>query len=118
MVNKKKIPDFTRWTSKSRAALKPAWRKPRGINSKIRRVFGGKMKMPSVSYGANRDLRYVHPSGKMEVLVYTMKDLEKVNHDKQAVRIAAAVGKKKRMEIIKRSEEMKLKVLNPMRKSV
>lgn len=114
MVNKKKIPDFSRWTSKSRDAIKSPWRRPRGINSKIRKKLGGKMKMPSISYGAQKEMRYLHPSGLKEILVYTANALDKIDSKKQAVRIAAAVGKRKKLEIMKKSGEMKLKVLNPV----
>ncbi len=115
MVNKRKMPDFSRWTSKSRDAIKPAWRKPRGINSKIRKKLGGKMKMPSISYGAQHEMRYLHPSGLKDVLVYNLRDLEKIDSKKEAARIAASVGKRKRSDIMKKAEEMKLKILNPVK---
>ncbi len=113
MVNPRKRPKFLRWPSKSVASLKSPWRKPQGSHSKIRDKMKGKQPMPSISYGAPRQLRYLHPSGYMEVLISNMNDLGKIDPLKQAARISSTVGKRKRMEILKRSEEMKIKVLNP-----
>lgn len=113
MVNPRKKPKFKRWLSQSYKRLEKSWRRERGIHSKIRRREKGKPKMPSPGYGAPRALRYLHPSGFKEVLVYTPKELEKINPEKEAIRIAHVVGKKKKEEIIKKAEELKIKVLNP-----
>lgn len=113
-MNPRKKPKFLRPMAESyRRLRKVKWRKQRGSQSKIRRKLKGKRKMPSPGYGAPKNLRYLHPSGLKEVLVYNLKDLEKINPEKEAVRIAHTVGKKKRSEILKKAEEMKLKVLNP-----
>ena len=69
--------------------------------------------MPTVGYGAPKKLKYLHPSGLKDILIHNLKDLENINVEKEAVRIASAIGKKKRSEILKKSEEMKLRVLNP-----
>jgi large subunit ribosomal protein L32e len=112
-MNPRKKPDFKRWLSQSLKRIKPSWRKPRGMRSKIRMRKKGKFKMPSVGYGAPRHLRFLHPSGFKEVLVSSLKDLEKVDPKTEAIKIAHTVGKKKRQEILKRAEELKIKILNP-----
>ncbi|MBI2084472.1 MAG: 50S ribosomal protein L32e [Candidatus Aenigmarchaeota archaeon] len=113
MVNPRKRPEFPRWPSKSIRSLKPAWRKQHGINSKIRIKRGGKQPVPSISYGAPRNLRYLHPSRMMEVRIHNVAELGKVNPEKEAVKIASTVGAKKRKEIIEKSQALKIKVLNP-----
>ena len=113
MVNPRKLPKFKRWLSQTYMRLDESWRKARGSQSKIRRKEKSKFKMPNVGYGAPRHLRYVHPSGFREVLVHNLKELEKIDSSKQAVKIAHTVGRKKRIDILKRAEEMKIKVLNP-----
>lgn len=112
-MNPRKKPEFVRWVSKSLKRIKPAWRRERGIHSKIREKRKGKLRMPSVSYGAPKELRYLHPSGLKEVLVYNVKDLGKVNTEKEAVRIASSVGNKKKNEILEKAKELKIKILNP-----
>lgn len=113
MVNKRNNPKFVRWPSKSLKKLKSAWRRPKGINSKITEKKKGKLPMPNPGYGAPRKTRFLHPSGYRDVLIENVKGLDKIDFKKEAVRIASAVGEKKRTEILKKAEEMKLKVLNP-----
>ena len=112
-MNPRKNPKFVRWLSVSLKRIKPSWRRPKGINSKIAQKRKGKLPMPTVGYGAPKKLRYLHPSGLKDILIHNLKDLENINVEKEAVRIASAIGKKKRSEILKKSEEMKLRVLNP-----
>ncbi|MEM7826253.1 MAG: 50S ribosomal protein L32e [Candidatus Aenigmatarchaeota archaeon] len=112
-MNPRKKPDFRRWLSERIKRLKPAWRRPRGMHSKIRIRKKSKIKMPNIGWGAPKNLRYLHPSGFKEVLVHNPKDLEKIDPKTQAARIASSVGKKKRQEILKKAEELKIKVLNP-----
>jgi large subunit ribosomal protein L32e len=112
-MNLRKKPEFRRWMSQAYRRVKPSWRKPRGRQSKIRAKLKGKLKMPTVGYGAPKELRYLHPSGFKEVLVYNVDDLSKVDPKEEAIRISSKVGKKKRMEILKKAEELKIKVLNP-----
>lgn len=112
-MNPRNNPKFVRWLSASLKRVRSSWRKPQGINSKIRMKLKGRLPMPTVGYGAPKEMRYLHPSGLKEVLVHNVKDLEKINPEKEAVKIASSVGNKKRNEILKKAEEKKLKILNP-----
>lgn len=113
MVNPRKKPKFLRSSAIAYKRLGKKWRKSRGWHSKVRIREKGKPKMPSVGYGAPRELRYLHPSGFREVLVSNVNDLQKIDPSKEVVKIAHAVGKKKRSGILKKAEELKIKVLNP-----
>lgn len=112
-MNPKKKPKFRRWMSQTLRRVDESWRRPHGTHSKIKRDEKGKIKMPTPGYGSPRELRYLHPSGFREVLVSNLKDLENIDSKKQAAKIAHTVGKKKRELILKKAEEMKIKVLNP-----
>lgn len=57
-------------------------------------------------------MRYLHPSGFREVLVHNMNEMQNLDAQKQAVRISHTVGKKLRAQILKKAEEIKVKVLN------
>lgn len=92
---------------------KVKWRRARGSQSKLRKKIKFKGKMPSKGFRAPKELRYLHPSGYKEVLVYNPDDLEKIDPEKEAVRISARVSKRKKAEIVKKAEELKIKVLNP-----
>ena len=96
-----------------RRRLKDVWRKPRGIDNKQREKQAKMGALPNVGYRNPRSIRGLHPSGYREVLVRCLKDLEGLKSaDGIAVRIASAVGKRKRKLIVDKVNEMGLKLLN------
>ncbi|MDB2224359.1 50S ribosomal protein L32e [Halorubrum ezzemoulense] len=106
-------PQFNRQDYHKKKRIPTSWRKPRGGLSKQRRRM--KSKGPVVEAGfrsptASRDL---HPSGFEEVRVHNTDDLEGVDGDTQAVRIASKVGGRKRELIEDEAEERGIRVLNP-----
>lgn len=109
---KKKEPDFIRQESWKYVRLKENWRRPRGIDSKMRLKKKGRPKMPNIGYRTPRIIRGLHPSGFKEILVYNPSQLNNVNPDREAIRIAGTVGRKKRLEIIKKADELGIRVLN------
>lgn len=113
MVNPRNKPEFKRHMSEAYVRIGESWRKPRGIHSKVRIGEKGKPRRPKIGYGAPKSLRFLHPSGYKEVLVRNLKDLEKVDKEKEAIRIASSIGKKKREEIIKVAKERNIWILNP-----
>ncbi len=112
-MNPRKKPKFLRHMHEAYKRIGTSWRKPRGIQSKVKLKEKGKIQMPNVGYGAPNELKYLHPSGFKEVLVNNVNDLQNIDTNKEAVRIAHTVGKRKRSEILKKAEGMKIKVLNP-----
>ncbi|NOZ76567.1 MAG: 50S ribosomal protein L32e [Euryarchaeota archaeon] len=92
--------------------LSKAWRRPRGVTNKVRKRLSGKGRAPSIGYGTDRSRRGLHPSGLREVLVSNVKELEAIDPATTAARISGRVGKRKKEQILKRADELKLKVLN------
>lgn len=110
-MNPRKKPQFRRQLGKRYGRLHGKWRSPKGMTSKLRRKEKSHGHSPSIGYGAPKNLRFLHPSGFKEILVHNVHELE--NLDKQtAARISTSVGKKKRNEILKKAEELKIKILN------
>ncbi len=105
---------FVRYHSGSRRKLSPAWRKPRGMHNKVRQSRKGKPPKVKAGYGWNADLRHIHPSGFLEALVHRPEELAGLGPGR-AVRVGGRVGRKKRLEIQSKAQEMGLKVLNPVR---
>ncbi len=110
---KLKRPKFVRQESWRYIRLKPNWRKPKGKDSKMRLQVKGWPPLVKVGYRTPRTYRGLHPSGYKEVLVYRPDDLEGLNPEVHAVRIAGSVGMRKRLVILEEAEKLGLKVLNP-----
>lgn len=56
--------------------LQTNWRRPKGIDSRVRRKFKGTTLMPNIGYGSNKKTRHVLPSGFVKFLVHNVKDVE------------------------------------------
>ncbi|MFB0514079.1 MAG: 50S ribosomal protein L32e [Candidatus Bathyarchaeia archaeon] len=110
---KSKKPRFRRQESWRYKRVSEVWRKPDGIDSKMRRKKKGWPKSVEVGYRGPKAARGLHPSGYAEVLIRTVDDVEKVDPKTQAIRIAHAVGARKRIEITARARERDIHILNP-----
>lgn len=84
------------------------WRKVRGIDTKRKKENGA---TPSAGFGFIAEARHLHPSGYGEMLVARPSQLEGFPKD-TAARIASKVGRKKRMEIVRKANELGIHVLN------
>ncbi len=105
-------PSFVRQESWRYKRVKSNWRKPRGIDSKMRLGIKGWPKLVKIGYGGPKCGRYLHPSGYYDKLVHNVNGLSILDPKKDAARIAATVGKRKRKEIIEKAKGLRLKVLN------
>ena len=107
-----KRPSFKRQNWFRYKRLGEKWRRPRGIHSKMRRHFKYRIPVVQVGFRGPASGRGLHPSGFEEVLVHNTKEIENVNPETQAVRISSTVGDKKRELIVKKADELKIRVFN------
>jgi large subunit ribosomal protein L32e len=114
-IQKHKKPVFRRTDGHKYKRLDENWRRPRGIQGKQRRHYKGKGAIAQVGYGSPVAVKGLHPSGYAEVLVCTVSQLDDVNAEVEAVRIAAKVGGRKKALIEAKAAELSIKVLNPTR---
>jgi large subunit ribosomal protein L32e len=112
---KLKRPEFIRQESWRYVRVKPNWRRPRGKDSKMRLQVRGWPPLVKIGYRTPRRYRDLHPSGYKEVLVYKPEDLQGLNPEIHAVKIAGAVGMRKRLLIADEARKLGLRILNPPR---
>jgi large subunit ribosomal protein L32e len=93
--------------------VKVRWRKPKGIDSKMRKKKRGRPVLPNIGRRTPRNLRNRHPLGLYEVLVNRVEDLKSVNPQTHVARIAGGVGSRKREGIIEEAKKLNIKILNP-----
>ena len=102
--------DMSRFSKlgKNRKKLQ-SWRKPKGRDNKMRLKRKSYPSVVSVGYKTSKK-----ESGKVNglfpVLVHNLKELESLGKDSAAV--IAKVGAKKKLELIKKADELKIKILN------
>jgi large subunit ribosomal protein L32e len=106
-------PKFIRPESWRYVRIKPMWRKPKGLDHKVRKSFKGWPSLVSIGYRGPKVARSIHPSGHLEVLVNNVKEVEVLVPGRDAARIAAGVGARKRKDILARAKELGIVVLNP-----
>lgn len=108
-------PEFIRQESWRYVRLHPMWRKPKGVDNKVRRQDKGWPALVRVGYRGPANSRGLHPSGHFETLVYRPADVEGLVPGRDVARLGSTVGAKKREKILARANELGLRVLNPTR---
>jgi large subunit ribosomal protein L32e len=106
-------PAFRRQDYHKKKRTPESWRRPRGNLSKQRRGIKGKGAKVEAGYRTPVEIRGRHPSGFEEVHVHNVADLEGIDGDHEAARIASTVGARKRERIEDEAEERGIRVLNP-----
>lgn len=106
-------PRFVRQESWRYVRIKPMWRKPKGVDSKMRRQDKGWPALVRVGYRGPTESRGLHPSGHYEVMVYRPADLEGAVPGRDVARIGGTVGARKRALILARANELGIRVVNP-----
>ena len=106
-------PAFVRQESWRYVRIHPEWRKPKGVDSKMRRQDKGWPALVRVGYRGPAEARGLHPSGHYEVLVHRPSDLDSVVPGRDVARIGKTVGAKKRDSILARATELGITVVNP-----
>ena len=109
----RKKPKFMRQESWRFKRVTDRWRRPHGIDSKMRKKIKGWPASPTTGYRSPKKTRGLHPSGFVETRVQSVTDLAGIDPELQAIRIARTVGGRKRVEIMALAEEKGIHVLNP-----
>ncbi|HYC26830.1 MAG TPA: 50S ribosomal protein L32e [Nitrososphaerales archaeon] len=109
----KNRPEFVRQESWRYVRIHPEWRKPKGVDNKVRRQDKGWPALVKVGYRGPVESRHLHPSGHHEVMVYRPSELDSLVPGRDVARVGGTVGAKKRQAILERANELGLRVVNP-----
>jgi len=105
-------PKFVRQESWRYIRLAENWRKPKGIDNKMRKQMSGVPPLVKVGYRGPKRARGLHPSGYKDKLVHNIRDLEKLDPKTDAARIGHSVGRRKRIDLVNKANALGIKVLN------
>ena len=111
---KKRRPAFKRlenWRYKRLA--RSSWRKPKGIDNKVKEKRKGWHKMASIGYRGPVKVRGLHPSGREELMIYKDTDLLRADPEKHVLRIYRRISRKNRLDLESQALIMGFKILNP-----
>lgn len=113
-IASKKKPYFVRYLSWRfwKFERRDYWRKPKGIDNKMRLQLKGYPPIVKSGYGTSRNIRGLHPSGLQPLVVSSMRDLEGVDPERHIIYISSTVGLRKRVELAKAAEEKGFRVAN------
>ena len=78
----------------------------------MRLKYDGWPPSASIGYKGLKSTRGLHPSGYREILVYNVEGLRGIDPKTQVVRIAHAVGKRKKTRMLAEARKKRLIVLN------
>lgn len=112
---KKRTKKFARHQSDNFMRIsRSSWRKPKGIDGRVRRRFRGTIPMPSIGYGSDKRTRNVHPNGFKSALVHNVAELEMLmmHNRTYAATVAHGVSSRVRKEIVERAEQLAIRVTN------
>merc|ERR1711909_73665 len=114
-IVKKRTKKFTRHQSDRYDKVKRNWRKPKGIDNRVRRKFKGIYKMPNIGYGSSSVTRHMMPTGFKKVLIHNVKELEvlMMSNKTYCAEIARGVSAKNRKTLIERAARLAIRITNP-----
>ncbi|KAF7120175.1 hypothetical protein RHSIM_Rhsim13G0051300 [Rhododendron simsii] len=92
------------------------WRRPKGIDSRVRRKFKGVTLMPNIGYGSDKKTRHFLPNGFKKFVVHNAKELEvlMMHNRTYCAEIAHNVSTRKRKEIVERAAQLDVVVTNKL----
>lgn len=113
-IIKKRTKKFIRHQSDRFTSVKPSWRRPKGIDNRVRRRFSGQIQMPKIGYGSDRRTKFLMPNGLHRFVIKNVPELEllMMHNGSYAAEVAHNVSAQKRIAIVNRARELNVKLTN------
>eukprot|EP00899_Mesostigma_viride_P020524 jgi/Mesvir1/28473/Mv15894-RA.1 len=113
-IVKKRTTKFKRHQSDRKSSIHESWRRPKGIDSCVRRKYKGRIRMPNIGYGSNKKTRHVLPNGFKKFVVHNPADLEMLMMHNRVFcgEIAHNVSTLKRKAIVERAAQLNIALTN------
>jgi large subunit ribosomal protein L32e len=115
---RKRTPKFRRQESWKYDKLSEAWRRPKGLDNKMRKETKGVPPTVKVGYGTPKTIRGLHPSGLRPVMVSNVEQVERLPDQDVIVVISARVGRSTKRAITDKARSIGVRVANPFREEV
>lgn len=117
----KRTKKFTRFEYEDfNGKLKPNWRRPRGIDCRMRRQYRGNKPLVKCGYGQALKTKYILPNGFKKFLIRNSQDLEilLMNNRVYCGELAHNIGAQTRKRLVLRAAELNVKLTNAKGKLV
>ncbi|KAG5519003.1 hypothetical protein PMAC_002534 [Pneumocystis sp. 'macacae'] len=113
-IIKKRTKRFVRHQSDRYKCIAPSWRKPKGIDNRVRRRFKGQIAMPRIGYGSDKRTRHMRPGGYYTFLIRNVSDVDVLlMHNKTYIgEIASTVSSRKRILIAEKAMKLGVRLTN------
>jgi large subunit ribosomal protein L32e len=107
---KKRKPTFVKQCSHKIKSLSSSWRKPKGIQSKMRLKHKGKRRSPSLGWSSPSKVKGLTREGLVQVRAERVADLKGLG--KEHAVIIASVGMKRKLKLLQDCKKNSLNVTN------
>ncbi len=111
--SKAKKPYFIRQDHlKHKRRVGESWRKPKGLQSKVKLRKAGHESMPEPGWGTPALVRHLTSDGLMPIVVHRPEDLALLNKTQHGAVIGSSVGMRKRVAIIEAAQKAGITITN------
>ena len=109
---KRKKPVFSKQDAHKKSKLSKSWRKPRGLQSKMRLKKRGYRRSVSTGWKSPAEVKGLTRDGLEKIMITNVSQIESIDPKKQAVEIVSSVGLKNKLVIIEEAVKKNIKITN------
>ncbi len=93
--------------------MSEAWRRPRGVTSRMRKEKAGWPPKVKNGFGSAVEARGLHPRMLVERRLERLSDLEGLDPKLHIIRLSARLGERKRLLLLERVRQLNFHIANP-----